>query len=389
MSDSLGTSRVVAKDANSEKIQLSDDQDLEEFLRSSLPNIYVIGVGGSGGNSLDRMNRVGIEGTAMIAMNTDAQALLKIKADKKMLIGKKTTRGLGAGSNPDVGKGAAEESKEDIKKVLKDADMVFVTCGLGGGTGTGAIPEVSKIVKENNALCIGVVTLPFAVEGKQRIENALSGLEKLRKEVDTLIIIPNDKILEIAPDLPLQIAFQEVDKILTHSVKGIIELVTRAGIINLDFADLRTILSNGGLAMIGVGESTATNRGNNDSRAIEAVEDALTSPLLDIDISNAKKALVNVIGGADMTLKEAEVIVETVASRISQEAHIIWGAMIDDDIPRSAIKVMVVIAGADIPYLSEINGLTSNSTTMIEDKKQKDEPKDKLFNQAEKVIKNN
>jgi len=389
LSDSLGTSRVVAKDANSEKIQLSDDQDLEEFLRSSLPNIYVIGVGGSGGNSLDRMNRVGIEGTAMIAMNTDAQALLKIKADKKMLIGKKTTRGLGAGSNPDVGKGAAEESKEDIKKVLKDADMVFVTCGLGGGTGTGAIPEVSKIVKENNALCIGVVTLPFAVEGKQRIENALSGLEKLRKEVDTLIIIPNDKILEIAPDLPLQIAFQEVDKILTHSVKGIIELVTRAGIINLDFADLRTILSNGGLAMIGVGESTATNRGNNDSRAIEAVEDALTSPLLDIDISNAKKALVNVIGGADMTLKEAEVIVETVASRISQEAHIIWGAMIDDDIPRSAIKVMVVIAGADIPYLSEINGLTSNSTTMIEDKKQKDEPKDKLFNQAEKVIKNN
>ncbi len=389
MSDSLGTSRVVAKDANSEKIQLSDDQDLEEFLRSSLPNIYVIGVGGSGGNSLDRMNRVGIEGTAMIAMNTDAQALLKIKADKKMLIGKKTTRGLGAGSNPDVGKGAAEESKEDIKKVLKDADMVFVTCGLGGGTGTGAIPEVSKIVKENNALCIGVVTLPFAVEGKQRIENALSGLEKLRKEVDTLIIIPNDKILEIAPDLPLQIAFQEVDKILTHSVKGIIELVTRAGIINLDFADLRTILSNGGLAMIGVGESTATNRGNNDSRAIEAVEDALTSPLLDIDISNAKKTLVNVIGGADMTLKEAEVIVETVASRISQEAHIIWGAMIDDDIPRSAIKVMVVIAGADIPYLSEINGLTSNSTTMIEDKKQKDEPKDKLFNQAEKVIKNN
>ncbi|MDD3244881.1 MAG: cell division protein FtsZ [Candidatus ainarchaeum sp.] len=389
MSDSLGTSRVVAKDANSEKIQLSDDQDLEEFLRSSLPNIYVIGVGGSGGNSLDRMNRVGIEGTAMIAMNTDAQALLKIKADKKMLIGKKTTRGLGAGSNPDVGKGAAEESKEDIKKVLKDADMVFVTCGLGGGTGTGAIPEVSKIVKENNALCIGVVTLPFAVEGKQRIENALSGLERLRKEVDTLIIIPNDKILEIAPDLPLQIAFQEVDKILTHSVKGIIELVTRAGIINLDFADLRTILSNGGLAMIGVGESTATNRGNNDSRAIEAVEDALTSPLLDIDISNAKKALVNVIGGADMTLKEAEVIVETVASRISQEAHIIWGAMIDDDIPRSAIKVMVVIAGADIPYLSEINGLTSNSTTMIEDKKQKDEPKDKLFNQAEKVIKNN
>jgi cell division protein FtsZ len=351
----MQSSRVVAQDANSEKVQKSDDEELEEFLKASLPNIYVVGVGGSGGNSLDRMNHTGIEGAIMIAMNTDAQALLKIRADKKMLIGKKTTRGLGAGSNPEVGRAAAEESKEEIKTVLKDADMVFVTCGLGGGTGTGAIAEVAKVVKEKKALCIGVVTLPFAVEGKQRIENALSGLERLKKEVDTLIIIPNDKILEIAPDLPLQIAFQEVDKILTQSVKGIIELVTKAGIINLDFADLRTILSNGGLAMIGVGESSV-NKNNNDSRAMEAVEDALTSPLLDIEINNAKKALVNVLGGQDMTLKEAELIVETVASKISQDAHIIWGAMVDEDMPRNSIKVMAVIAGADIPYLSDIVG---------------------------------
>lgn len=351
----MQSSRVVAQDENSEKVQRSDDEELEEFLKASLPNIYVIGVGGSGGNSLDRMNQTGIEGAIMIAMNTDAQALLKIRADKKMLIGKKTTRGLGAGSNPEVGRAAAEESKDEIKNVLKDADMVFVTCGLGGGTGTGAIPEVAKIVKEKGALIIGVVTLPFAVEGKQRIENALGGLERLKKEVDTLIIIPNDKILEIAPDLPLQIAFQEVDKILTQSVKGIIELVTKAGIINLDFADLRTILSNGGLAMIGVGESSI-NKNNNDSRAMEAVEDALTSPLLDIEINNAKKALVNVLGGQDMTLKEAELIVETVASKISQDAHIIWGAMVDEDMPRNSIKVMAVIAGADIPYLSDIVG---------------------------------
>lgn len=355
----MQSSRVVAQDANSEKVQRSDDEELEEFLKASLPNIYVVGVGGSGGNSLDRMNQTGIEGAIMIAMNTDAQALLKIRADKKMLIGKKTTRGLGAGSNPEVGRVAAEESKEEIKNVLKDADMVFVTCGLGGGTGTGAISEVAKIVKEKKALCIGVVTLPFAVEGKQRIENALTGLERLKNEVDTLIIIPNDKILEIAPDLPLQIAFQEVDKILTQSVKGIIELVTKAGIINLDFADLKTILSNGGLAMIGVGESSV-NKNNNDSRAMEAVEDALTSPLLDIEINNAKKALVNVLGGQDMTLKEAELIVETVASKISQDAHIIWGAMIDEDIPRNSIKVMAVIAGADIPYLSDIVGNNTN-----------------------------
>ncbi|MFA5746378.1 MAG: cell division protein FtsZ [archaeon] len=351
----MQSSRVVAKDANSEKVQRSDDEELEEFLKASLPNIYVIGVGGSGGNSLDRMNQTGIEGAVMIAMNTDAQALLKIRADRKILIGKKTTRGLGAGSNPEVGRAAAEESKEEIKGLLKDADMVFITCGLGGGTGTGAIAEVAKIVKEKGSLCIGVVTLPFAVEGKQRIENALTGLERLRKEVDTLIIIPNDKILEIAPDLPLQMAFQEVDKILTESVKGIIELVTKAGIINLDFADLRTILSNGGLAMIGVGESSA-NKNNLDSRAMEAVEEALTSPLLDIEISNATKALVNVIGGQDMTLKEAELIVETVASKISQDAHIIWGALVDEDMPRNSIKVMAVIAGADIPYLSDIVG---------------------------------
>ena len=351
----MQSSRVVAQDDNSEKVQRSDDEELEEFLKASLPNIYVIGVGGSGGNSLDRMNQTGIEGAIMIAMNTDAQALLKIRADKKMLIGKKTTRGLGAGSNPEVGRAAAEESKEEIKNILKDADMVFVTCGLGGGTGTGAIPEVAKIVKEKGALLVGVVTLPFAVEGKQRIENALGGLERLKKEVDTLIIIPNDKILEIAPDLPLQVAFQEVDKILTQSVKGIIELVTKAGIINLDFADLRTILSKGGLAMIGVGESSI-NKNNMDSRAMEAVEDALTSPLLDIEIGNAKKALVNVLGGQDMTLKEAELIVETVASKINQEAHIIWGAMVDEDMPRNSIKVMAVIAGADIPYLSDIVG---------------------------------
>ncbi len=333
----------------------NDDKDLEEFLSASLPTISVIGVGGSGGNSVDRMIHVGIDGGQKVAMNTDAQALLRIKADKKILLGKKTTKGLGAGSNPDVGKSAAQESKTDIEKILKDCDMVFVTCGLGGGTGTGAAPEISKFAKEANALCIGVVTLPFAVEGKKRIENALIGLNKLKKEVDTLIIIPNDKILEIAPDLPLQVAFQEVDKILTDAVKGIIDLVTNSGIINLDFADLRTILEKGGLAMIGVGESSTEK--SSDSRALRAVENALTSPLLDVDISKSQKALVNVIGGKDMTLKEAETVFETVASKINSEAHIICGAMIDDELPRNVIKVMTVIAGAEIPYLEDIETL--------------------------------
>ncbi|MFH0906176.1 MAG: cell division protein FtsZ [archaeon] len=330
-----------------------DNTELESFLTSSLPKICVFGVGGGGCNSIDRMTQIGIDGATLISLNTDAQALLKMKADKKILIGKKLTKGLGAGSNPDIGEAAAEESKQDIDKIVKDSDMIFVTCGLGGGTGTGAIPVIARIARDSGALTIGVVTLPFAVEGKTRIENALSGLEKLKKEVDTLIIIPNDKILEIAPDLPLQAAFSEVDKILTQSVKGIIELVTKAGIINLDFADLKTILSKGGIAMIGVGESSADRL--NESRALEAVENALTSPLLDIDISDSKKALVNVLGGKDMTLKEAEMVVETVASKINQDAHIIWGAMVDDDLPKSIIRVMVVISGAQIPYLNGEN----------------------------------
>ncbi len=342
-----------------------EDKELEEFLNTSLPKIFVFGVGGSGNNTLLRMNTIGIEGVTTIALNTDAQALIKVVADKKILIGKKTTKGLGAGSNPDVGAAAAEESKDELKKIISGADMVFVTCGLGGGTGTGAAPVIAELSKEIGALTIGVATLPFAVEGKRRIENALSGLEKLRKEVDTLILIPNDKILEIAPDLPLQIAFQEVDKILTEAVKGIVELITKAGIINLDFADLKTILSKGGMAMIGVGESSTEKA--NDQRAMQAVENALTSPLLDIDISTSTRALVNVLGGNDLTLKEAELIVETVASKISEDAHIIWGAMIDDNFSRNTVRVMVVIAGATIPYLDGNNNYSEPKNSKEED----------------------
>ncbi len=325
------------------------DEELKAALDYAMANIKVVGAGGSGNNTMARMSEIGIHGAELIALNTDAQHLLITPADKKVLIGREITRGLGAGSNPEIGEAAAKESISDIAKVLDGADMVFVTCGLGGGTGTGSAPVIAQVAKEVGALSVGIVTLPFSVEGKKRMENALSGLRKLKKECDTVIVIPNDKLLEIVPELPLSAAFKVADEVLSNAVKGITELVTKPGLVNLDFADVRTVLTNGGAAMIGLGESSAESTGEN--RALEAVEEALNSPLLDVDISEADRALINVIGGSDMTLREAEVICEAVASKINPNAHIIWGAMIDDSMPKKSIQAMVLIAGGKIPYL--------------------------------------
>lgn len=329
--------------------QLKDEEALRAIIQETHAKIRVIGVGGGGTNTVNRLSEVGLEGGETYAVNTDAQALLHINAGRKILIGKQLTRGLGAGSDPAVGEAAARESETELKELLKDSDLVFITCGMGGGTGTGAAPVIAQIAKANSALTVGVVTLPFTVEGRARIENALEGLNRLRKEADTVIIIPNDKILEIAPDLPVNSAFKVADEVLVNAVKGITEMVTKPGLINLDFADLRTILSRGGAALIGLGESKADKA--SDARALEAVENALTSPLLDVDISGANRALINVVGGTDMTLREAEMIVEVVSSRIDANAHIIWGAMIDETMPRSHIQAMVVIAGGKIPFL--------------------------------------
>ncbi len=325
-----------------------DDSDLVALLEASQATIKVIGVGGGGCNTLQRMAEVGIAGAETYAVNTDAQDLLKIEADRKILIGRELTRGLGSGSDPSIGEAAAHESEKDLATVLKGTDLVFITCGMGGGTGTGAAPMVAQIAKDLKCLTIAVVTIPFTVEGKKRMDNALNGLAKLQKTADTIIVIPNDKILEIAPDLPLNAAFKVADEVLTNAVKGITELITKPGLINLDFADLKTILGKGGAAMIGLGESQTEKA--SDARALEAVENALTSPLLDVDISNANRALINVIGGTDMTLREAELIVEAVSSKINSSAHIIWGAMINDELPRNQIQAMVVIAGGTMPY---------------------------------------
>ncbi len=314
------------------------DTELEEVLGKQKATIRVIGTGGGGNNTINRISEVGVTGTEIIAINTDAQDLLYTTADKKILIGRDITKGMGAGSDPKLGEEACRENEADIKKALQGADMVFITCGLGGGTGTGSAPVIAEISKKIGALTVGVVTLPFAMEGNRRYENAIMGLEKLEQIVDTLIVIPNDKLLELAPDLPLHTAFKVADEILTSAVKGIAELVTKAGLVNLDFADIRAVMSGGGVALIGVGESDTENR------AVEAVEKAITNPLLDVDISGANGALINVVGGPDMTLDEARKVVETVSEKLDDDARIIWGAQIYDDLPKT-IRTMLIVTG--------------------------------------------
>ncbi|RLJ04857.1 MAG: cell division protein FtsZ [Candidatus Aenigmatarchaeota archaeon] len=320
------------------------DEDLKRILESKQARIKVVGTGGAGNNTISRMMQVGIIGAETIAVNTDAQDLLYTDADTKILIGKDITNGLGAGSDPKIGEECAKESKKDIKKVLKDSDMIFITCGLGGGTGTGSAPVIGDIGKKLGALTVGIVTIPFSMEGRQRMKNAQEGLEKLESIVDTLIVIPNDKLLEIVPDVSLATAFKVADEILVNAVKGIAELVTRAGLVNLDFADIRAVMDGGGLAMIGMGDSDTENR------AIEAVERALNNPLLDVDIDGAKGALINISGGADITIKECQEIVEAVSSRLSPDAKIIWGAQIIKELGDS-IRAMLIVTGVESPQI--------------------------------------
>ncbi|MFH1972615.1 MAG: cell division protein FtsZ [archaeon] len=329
------------------------DQELEQLLAKQKAKIKVVGCGGGGNNSINRMTDVGISGAETMAINTDAQDLLYTNADIKILIGKELTQGLGAGSMPQVGEEAARESEHEIRQHLQGADMVFITCGLGGGTGTGSAPVVADIAKRVGALTVGIVTLPFAMEGGRRYENAVIGLEKMERNVDTLIVIPNDKLLELAPDLPLQTAFKVADEILTNSVKGIAELVTKAGLVNLDFADIRAVMGNGGVSMIGIGES------DTEQRAIEAVEKAIQNPLLDVDISGASGALINVSGGQDMTLDEAKCVVESISNKLDDDARIIWGAQISDDL-ENTLRVLLIVTGVQSPQILGPRNLGKN-----------------------------
>jgi cell division protein FtsZ len=316
----------------------ADDAELEKVLEGLRTNIKIVGCGGGGCNTVNRMVESGIVGAEIYAANTDAQHLLTVHAPNKILLGRRLTRGLGAGAQPQVGEEAAREVEDDLKRRLSGADMVFLTCGMGGGTGTGSISVLARVAKESGALTIAVVTLPFRSEGAVRLENAEYGLEQLRYTADTVIVIPNDKLLELVPRLALNAAFKVADEILVRAIKGITETITKPGLVNLDFNDIKTIMKSGGVAMIGLGESEG------DERAKEAIEEAINSPLIDLDISEATGALVNVVGGPDMTITEAQEVVQMVHDRISPTARIIWGAAVDPSL-EGKMRIMLVVTG--------------------------------------------
>lgn len=305
----------------------------------SLASIKVIGVGGGGSNAVNRMIEHGVQGVEFIAVNTDAQALNLSKAEIKLQIGTKLTRGLGAGANPEVGKKAAEESREQIEEALKGADMVFVTAGMGGGTGTGAAPVIAQISKELGALTVGVVTRPFTFEGRKRSTQAASGIASFKENVDTLIVIPNDRLLEIVDkNTPMLEAFREADNVLRQGVQGISDLIAVPGLINLDFADVKTIMSNQGSALMGIGIATGENR------AAEAAKKAISSPLLETSIDGAQGVLMNITGGMNLSLYEVQEAADIVATASDEEVNMIFGSVINENL-KDEIVVTVIATG--------------------------------------------
>ncbi len=322
--------------------------------------IKVIGVGGGGGNALSSMiSEGGIAGVEFLAVNTDAQALLHSKAAIKVQIGENVTRGLGSGGDPEMGKKAAEESSERLKEELAGCDMVFITCGEGGGTGTGAAPIVAEIAKESGALTIAVVTKPFDFEGSRRRFSADEGIARLKDKVDTLIVVPNQKILQVVDrKTPILDAFKKIDSVLHQGVRGIAELITVPGLINVDFADVRTIMSNAGTALMGVGTGTG------DKRALAAIKMAISSPLLDTSIEGARGVLFNVMGGPDLTMAEIDEAASIITKSVDPDADIIFGAVIDDQMV-DQIKVTLVATKFDENKIKLFN--YKKSTELLED----------------------
>jgi len=347
--------------------------DVETFAK-----IKVVGVGGSGGNSISRMLACKIQGVDFVAVNTDAQDLHHVKAPERLHVGKNLTKGLGAGMNPEIGRQAAEENRDEIQEAVKGADMVFVTYGLGGGTGTGAGPIIAEAAKDSGALTVAVVTKPFSFEGQQRARISDDGLVQLRDRVDTLITIPNDKLLSfIDRKTPLLNAFSVVDDVLRQAVQGISDLIVTPGIVNVDFADVKAIMENTGSALMGIGRATG------EDRAIEAAKAAVNSPLLELSIDGAKGVLFNVSGGSDLAMTEINDAAKIITESIDPDAKVIFGAVMDDKLKKGEIKVTVIATGFDevtlkkagetriqdiSPISHQINGKESGKKTDLKPK---------------------
>jgi len=310
------------------------DLGLEDF---GQPRIVIVGCGGAGNNTINRLSHVGVEGADTIAINTDKQHLDVISADKKILIGKSLTKGLGAGGFPEIGKRAAELARGTLEDVLKDADLVFVTAGMGGGTGTGAAPVVADVAKEQGAIVVGMVSSPFRVE-RARTVSAEEGLEDLRRAADTVIVLDNNKLLDYVPNLPIEEAFSVMDQMIAETVKGISETITQPSLINLDYADIKTVMSCGGVAVMLVGETKSRDKSEDVVRA------ALSHPLLDVDYRGATGSLIHITGGPDLSLREAEEIATSLTYELDPRANVIWGARINKEY-EGRVRVMAVMTG--------------------------------------------
>lgn len=324
------------------------DEELQEMLIEMKVKIKILGLGGGGCNTVARLYEEGIVGADLYVLNTDAQHLLTLSVPKKVLLGRKSTKGLGAGAAPQLGEAAAKEAEDELKKILEGSHIAFLTCGLGGGTGTGAIPYVAGLAKELGILTIVFTTLPFRGEGRVRMDNAAYGLKQLRNLADTVVTVPNDKLLDLVPRLPLNKAFKVADDVLGNSIKSITETITKPGMVNLDLNDIKTVMEKGGAAMIGIGESSTPG----DNRAMEAVQAAINSPLLDAELNTASGVLVNVVGPTDMSIGESQRIMDLVQTQVNSKARIIWGSNVDPKLDADhLLRVILIVTGVN-PKLS-------------------------------------
>ncbi|MFB6292188.1 MAG: cell division protein FtsZ [Candidatus Nanohaloarchaea archaeon] len=322
--------------------------------------ILVVGVGGAGNNQVTRIQNKDIQGAETVAINTDKQHLQISSADRKILVGRDLTKGLGAGGHPQQGERAAEENRAELRSLFKDADMVFLTCGMGGGTGTGATPVLAEIAKKEDCIVIGTVTMPFEIEGA-RMSKAEEGLYELRQHVDTAIVIENDRLLDIAGDMPLDQAFGVADELITTMIKGVTETISKPSLVNLDYADVQAVMNEGGVAVVGYGESDTNNKGE------EAIHEALSNPLLDVEFSGANGALIHVAGGQDLTLNEINDVGQNVKEHLDAQAQVIWGARVREDL-KGKIQVISIVTGVESPYvLGEVEEQESEMTGDVND----------------------